>query len=423
MDKGSVRTAVEEFRLKHAYGNSVADCFTPWFLREMHGMSDIQAMQHSSDGGGHDSGIDAFFIDSTEPGARKLIVVQAKFTDSLDLVSRGFRDLERALVRLQGTLECVGSDAPIEDKVLVNLRAAVNRLDSDARKSLKLEFVVIHLSDEHGDIIGNRTRNARESLRSSLESQFSDYRWAIRWMGPQDFGPGGKEIHEPEPWTTLTLSPVTLPVSRPAAKMHLGVGRLSELVELYRQRRDELFAKNVRYFLYRKRNTETGAAGKMRETLKRVCIPGEDALQPEVFGLYHNGVTMCATESKPDGQDGKFLVHIPYVLNGCQTVKNAYHFRYVSKDKGRIDLALWDRVTVPLRILDTRDDELVRTVTVNNNRQNAISYAALRANDPVQLLLQERFAKADIFYERQEGAFANVENTNPEVLEERMSLS
>jgi hypothetical protein len=57
-------------------------------------------------------------------------------------------------------------------------------------------------------------------------------------------------------------------------------------------------------------------------------------------------------------------------------------------------------------------------VTINNNRQNSISYAALRANDKVQIELQQRFYDRGIFYERQEGAFDAIERYNPQLLEE-----
>jgi hypothetical protein len=80
-------------------------------------------------------------------------------------------------------------------------------------------------------------------------------------------------------------------------------------------------------------------------------------------------------------------------------------------------------VAVSIRVIEAPDgsDEnkaLIRNVTINNNRQNAMSVSAFRANDPIQLELEERFRKVAIFYERQEGAFQNLEMASPEVLEE-----
>jgi hypothetical protein len=67
-------------------------------------------------------------------------------------------------------------------------------------------------------------------------------------------------------------------------KMYYGIGKLSELVETYRSRRDLLFAKNVRYFLAKKSNLEKGPSGQMRETLKHICI--DQTLDPELFSFF-----------------------------------------------------------------------------------------------------------------------------------------
>jgi hypothetical protein len=189
---------------------------------------------------------------------------------------------------------------------------------------------------------------------------------------------------------------------------------LADLVELYRLRRDDLFSKNVRYYLYSKKNTEKGPAGKMRETLKSICVERE--LPPERFALFHNGVTIYSAGI----ESGKEALRLkePYVLNGCQTIKNAYFFKNDTKLKGKIDDEIWGRVAVPNRLIQTKSDELVRTITINNNRQNSMAVSAFRANDREQLELEERFRKAGIFYERQVGAFTNVEYGNPESLEE-----
>jgi AIPR protein len=60
---------------------------------------------------------------------------------------------------------------------------------------------------------------------------------------------------------------------------------------------------------------------------------------------------------------------------------------------------------------------LIRQITVSNNRQNQISASALRANDPDQVKLASRFKKNGIFYERQEGAFAELEEVDPNSIE------
>jgi len=419
MNKNQVRSEVMKFRERTAYGNSNADCFPPWYLHQMYRISETEATRQSSEqsadeGGvrGYDFGIDAFHLDRSEPQS-KLIVIQAKHSDSLNYISKGFRDLEKCLPQLQVELAAVGSVVPIENKVLVNLRSDLNRLDTQVKKELNIEFVVIHLCDEDREIIGNRTRAAREDLKEAVDETFPDRVCVIKDIGPHEMGPQ-QDIIAPSPWIPLTVNTVPLPVTVGHSEMYYGVGFLAELVEIYRQRRDALFSKNVRYFINKKSNIEKGAAGKMKQTLKQICI--DNSLEPEIFALYHNGVTIYARDIEPSRKE--IRVRDPFVLNGCQTIKNAYLYFFTPRNRTRINEEKWKRILIPLRILCTKDEDVTRSVTINNNRQNAISFAALKANDPIQIQLEERFRKTKIFYERQEGAYESLEDISPEIIEE-----
>src|SRR5205085_2772894 len=98
--------------------------------------------------------------------------------------------------------------------------------------------------------------------------------------------------------------------------------------------------------------------------------PKANAPEPERFAMYHNGVTVYALSARTE--NGKLIVRQPSVLNGCQTVKNAYFFLNDTKVRDRIDKELWDRIAVPLRVVVTSNPDLVRQVAVSNNRQTAI---------------------------------------------------
>jgi len=424
MHKNQVRFEVENFRQRTAYGASSADCFPPWYLHQMYVMSETEAQDHSSDHSsdekgtrGYDFGIDAFHLEVSEPQP-KLTIIQAKYSESLNYISKGFRDLERCLLQLQAELQTIGSLEPIENKILVNLRSSLNRLNPQIKKKLGIEFIVIHLCDLDHEIISSRTREAREDLKEAVEASFPDRLCVIKDMSPREMGPQ-QDIAAPSPLIPLALTQDPVPVKIGHAEMYYGIAYLAELVELYRQRRDALFSRNVRYFIHKKSNIEKGAAGKMKQTLKEICIEGN--LSPEIFALYHNGITIFGRDIELGEKEVR--IREPYVLNGCQTIKNAYLYFWNPRNKNRISEEKWKHVLVPLRILCTRDEDVTRSVTINNNRQNAISFAALKANDPIQIQLEERFRKARIFYERQEGAYAAIEDTNPEVFEDEYENS
>ncbi len=424
MNKNEIRGEVQRFWERTAYGQSIADCFPPWYLQQVFKISAEEAMKQSAakrgdsfGPRGYDFGLDAFHVDIDEDHSR-LFLIQAKFSESLNYISRGFKEFERLIPQLQMAFDEGVSAEPTENKVLFGLRKALSSINTDMKPKLELDFVVIHLSDEDPEIIANRSQSAIDALKTAIGRLLPERKCIIRDIGPREMGPR-QEIAVPSPWTSLSLTGVPIKVAIQKGIMYFGVGYLGELVELYRERRHALFSKNVRYYLTTKDNVEKGAAGKMKETLREICNPKDQkdvakCVQPETFALYHNGVTMCAHDVNPDGN--VIRLQDPYILNGCQTIMNAYLYRGDKRNK--IDENNWRSILVPLRILSTRDDELVRTVTISNNRQNAIHYAALRSNNADQLHLEERFRRVQIFYERQEGAYEHLRRSDSLQLEE-----
>ena len=302
-----------------------------------------------------------------------------------------------------------------ENKILVNLRAELSNLTVAERSKAKLEFLVIHLSEQDADIINNRTRETQEDLREELRNELPDLVFKIKLEGPRAIENLPPPDNLPSPPISIQFEGTRVAVAGPIeAEMFQGVGKLCELVELYRMRKEDLFSKNVRLFISSKRNVDKGPSGKIRETLKAICVEKNAILPPEIFALYHNGVAISAKDSKLS--EGCLSFRDPYVLNGCQTITTAYRFRFGQKVSSQVDEDLWRRITVPIRIIDSRDERLIRTITVSNNRQNAISAAALRANDPVQIDLEQRLGETSLFYERQEGAFEFLEDIDPNKL-------
>jgi hypothetical protein len=407
MELRRIRQEVEDLRIKLAI--QAEDVFPIWYLRRRYFLPNLRAQMRCSDPAaegdqkGHDFGLDAYHIDRKQDPPR-LVLVQAKYSEGLVYVGKGFRDLARATKMLGEMLERLDVPPPVENRIITNLRHDLQGLTQAQRDELGLEFVVIHLCREDDEIIAQKTKAARDELSETVEHHFADRVRFYSQLGPRRFVfSRDDEIVIPERIEFLSLDHVSTSAihnDRPAC-MHYGLGHLAELVTLYEGRRDALFAKNVRYFLTGKKAQERGPAGRMRETLKAICI--EKHLPPEIFAFYHNGVTIYAETAEP--ADRGLHLRAPFVLNGCQTVKSAYLFHSDPRLRDKIDEEAWNRVLVPLKVITSKDEALVRQITINNNRQNAIPPEALRANDPVQLRLQDRFRKIGIFYERQEGAF------------------
>ena len=430
MDKDFVREEVAAFRQRWAFGRNEEDCFPIWYLNHRHGVAASDAAAQSADGNdgvraNYDYGLDAFHVLLDDIADPVLLLVQAKYRDDLSAISSALRDLERCLPRVAEALSVTPTAALKENRVLVSLRDRLRQLDENTRHKLKLRLEVLHLSDADEMIIRANTRKAFEDLREALANHdaLQGWRHEVDIVGPAKMGGAvPPPVVPPQIWHELELEAVPLSVrlGERDVTMYSGIGRLADMVQLYNKRRSDLFAKNVRYFITNKHNEERGPAGKIKESLRAMCLKkqGDGAVEPELFAFHHNGITIFARDVERAPSGAIMRLRDPYVLNGCQTVRSAYDFRFDARLQTRIDDERWNRVKVPLRIITSQQEALIRQITISNNRQNQIAASALRANDEVQLEIERRLKGIGIFYERQKGAVDEFLRSNSVALAE-----
>lgn len=214
---------------------------------------------------------------------------------------------------------------------------------------------------------------------------------------------------------------------------------LADLHRMYSDLGERFFEKNLRSGLDEGEMTNI----QIRNSLRTILEKQED---PQNFTLYHNGITLTAQILEINGPSSVRMVE-PRILNGAQTVKIIKQFvdeethrqRRVAqrgkksqaaskqgsgkegatvRDNNRLlqtaaeapsELQkMLEETKVMARIIQSKDDAFLQRVTINNNRQNPIMPWNLRANDLVQISLEEIFAKQGIYYERRENAYRNI---------------
>src|SRR4051812_38879557 len=122
-----VRDEVAQFRQRSAYGGSIQDCFPAWYLHHRYRVAASDAISHTADSNdgvrkNNDYGLDAFHLLEEADDPPVLILVQAKFSENLAMISTALRDLERALPRVAEALTVSPSAVTRENRVLVSLR-------------------------------------------------------------------------------------------------------------------------------------------------------------------------------------------------------------------------------------------------------------------------------------------------------------
>jgi len=399
-----IKRRVRDYQTRNpGTAESEPDVFPAFWIATHHGVGPLEAAAHSSSGSG-DRGLDAFHLDHVPNEPPVLWLYQAKYSSSRDKVRQGAVDLVRLIPSLAALLKGQELDAATPNPLLDRLRAALDRHRALV-PHLRLRFAVLHLCTDDAELIAEATRIPRDALARAADDVLSDFIVeTLRFVGPADIHNvpdivGGRRAER-----SIFFDGAELKASLEGTHYYAGLTKLADLVALYEEYHDALFERNVRLYLHSE--GQKGPGSHMRQTLREICDRRRaDPLPPECFAMYHNGVTIHARQARVEGD--RLLLKDPSVLNGCQTVKNSYFFVNDAAFAPHLDRDRWLAVAVPLRILVTNKDDLVRRVSASNNRQTEIRPSAFFANDPTQIALAQRFEDLAIFYERQQGAFKN----------------
>lgn len=144
-----------------------------------------------------------------------------------------------------------------------------------------------------------------------------------------------------------------------------------------------VFDLNIRRFL--------GGRGGVNKDIASTATTTESSYE---FWFLNNGITIVCDEFEevPDPDNPHVKLRNLQIVNGCQTATTLA----IAQKNG----TLAADVRVLTRIYQTKDPNLVSKIVLTTNNQNQISSRDLRANDPVQLDMEQGFKIFGYFYER-----------------------
>lgn len=195
--------------------------------------------------------------------------------------------------------------------------------------------------------------------------------------------------------TTITFNNrVTIPKISGVSQAYIGLIPFSEFLKIVADDSDVLlnvFEDNVRDFQGENNDVNGGIAS---------TLSNEDS---EIFSVLNNGVTIVASSISPTGD--QFTVTDYQIVNGCQTSNVLYNNR-----KG----AYINKVSVPIKLIATNDDEVKTRITLATNNQTPIKKEQLASLTQFQRSLEQYYnsftGDAKIYYERRSKQF-NSDNT------------
>lgn len=176
------------------------------------------------------------------------------------------------------------------------------------------------------------------------------------------------------------------------SEAYVGLLPASEFLRLI-QDDDEELLKSIFYDNVRDWQDFNAVNSEIRDTLKSTNVRSR-------FALMNNGVTIIAKTLRSTAN--KFYIEDYQIVNGCQTSHVIFDQR----------TTLDDTVMVPLRLIATRDEEVISSIIKATNRQTEVREEQLLALSDFQKKLESFFNSFDdshqLFYERRSRQYNNV---------------
>lgn len=392
---------VKSFRAKQGVEASDENIIATIHLMNTHGM-DLHAAMDQSSRSGNDHGVDAWFYDDK---VNELLIYQSKLTESRTGAVRGLGDLDYARQWLEEVL-INGTVTSIPDNhCLFNLYAALPKKKEVIRK---ISFLL--LSPFEKNEIEDMSEYD-EFTKGLITSKLNDYMRQVR-SGKLGAGVEQYNLESGLPEKVKTYPITKIPNARIAlrknAYLDLAYISLYSLVELYRQRGNVLFDKNVRLSLINVKEAKDRLVHPLEETLGKIT-KGE--LSPNIFPFYHIGITIAASASI-DEDVNLMSLEAPSIINGCQTITIAHEFlKPLEKSKNDEAIERFKQIKVVAKVVVGVSNEELKEITNANNRQNPIENWQLFSNEPIHIEIEQTLKDCGIFYERQRGKFDSLMKT------------
>jgi hypothetical protein len=190
--------------------------------------------------------------------------------------------------------------------------------------------------------------------------------------------------------TTITFNNrITIPKINGVSQAYIGLLPFNEFLKIVANDDDILlnvFEDNVRDFQGDTNDVNGGIA---------LTLNNEDS---EIFSVLNNGVTIVASSISPTGD--QFTISDYQIVNGCQTSNVLYNNR-----KG----ANITKVSVPVKLIATTDEEVKTRITLATNNQTPIKKEQLAALTQFQRSLEQYYNSysedSKIYYERRSKQF------------------
>lgn len=385
---------IKDFKVRFALDATEENVVTTIHLMNTHLIDKDTALDQSSLGSS-DYGIDGWYYDIK---TNELFIYQSKLTDSKVLALRGLKDLTTALTYLEKIIVQKEVGKIPTNKSIYNLYIELSKNVDNLKK---ISFILISPFNPNDLLDATEFNEAEKTIRESDLFKMLYEKGGRITLDIQEYN-FEKSIAPSNKKYTINKLDNSLIRLRNNSFLEITFIPIYNLIQLYRQRGDILFHKNVRLSLYDYKDAKNRVVTPMEATFDQIC---KGQLSPNIFPFYHVGITISATTNSSEGVN-EISLETPYVINGCQTITIADHFyRELENKKNFEAMEKFKEINVLAKVVIGTTDEELKEITNCNNRQNPIENWQLFSNDPIHIEIESSLLELEIFYERQKGKF------------------
>lgn len=328
--------------------------FLIWYLENYYRLDSLEAVDHVCDQSG-DKGVDGIFVNDND---QTITIFQSRILQSSksSIGDKGLREFAGTLSQFKDAASIKQLIDTAKDAEVASLAKRLDLINKIATHELRGEFVS-NIELDHNGIAFLKTAQqitfvGKERLVTTYISDERD----LQIHGPVSLDIAGFPVSEYI--VDANIRAIIAPI------------KASELVELHGISDQSLFAYNVR-----------GPLGKTNVN-KDIVTTVKDASSHKMFPLFHNGMTIIAAQVEV--RDGILTASDYFVVNGCQSLTSLYNNQNYLTDNLR--------VLVKFIRMDPRSDWAAKITQFSNN-QNGVKARDFKANNPIQIRLQNEFAQ------------------------------
>ncbi len=369
--------------------------FTVMVMKTALGLDDSDAIDALVDGG-DDFGVDAVHWTAPRGGVFKVMLVQTKLKKRLDAESHFEEGGVRGMIDAVRTLLDVNADFTGNPRLLTKI-APIRALVGQGN------------IPQVTAVLANNGRRWTAAAQKRIDNaRLGDQ---VDWV---HVGPDRMiELLRPQASidATLQLTGKYMVEEFDFRRALIGRVAVGELARLFAEHGDQLLERNVRRFL---------GMGDSRIN-QGIAATLKDPAEHANFYFYNNGLTVICRKFRHHGLQDR---DTPVQVEGMQIVNGGQTSQVVARVLA--EMPEKPDASVLLRIYELEDDaaQVVNNITYATNSQNPVVLSDLKANDPIQIRLEQSIEALGYKYRRKrsEKPLEDNEITSAEVARSVLSV-